>query len=436
MGPREAQAALGLLEATIAHAARAPYYRRRWGKRAPRVRTLAELARLPLLDKAQASRHQHQLIVGRRPTGVGLFSSGTTRGEAYVEPLHVPLTAEELRARADALPAEEGPDPFPGWTLAVAAVHHGLPHRLPAPDELMLPWLHDANALAMLETALRAPQADGRRVTALLIGAGPLKVLTAWLAQRGVDPAAFGVRLIGTYSDRLSPHWTALVEARFGAQVFDNYSLSEFGTPFTTCAACGWLHMGHPPVLWELLALDRDAPAGRRPGRLVFTSLVPYQQAMPLVRYDTGDVAVAGPLCRATGQRGLRVLGRLRHGVLLRGPDGPRFVLNALDVRDALEAHPEVARTPHPLVTLGVVHSPDVGPPRWAVRAARGVACLDVEVRFDPDVYPDRARALERAVLGALRRADPETSWAARHRKVLVRALPPGRVRPLTVRYD
>lgn len=421
-----------LLIDTLAHAAKAPFYARTWKDRWRSVRSVEQLSRLPLIDKATASKHQADLIVGARPAGVGVVSSGTTRGEQYVDPLNVPRTPKELAAAAStavAVPADAG------WTLSVVSVHHGLPKRLEGHREIMLPWLHDANALAMLETTLRSPQPDGRRITAMVIGSGPIKVLTAYLQERGVDPSTFGVELIGTFSFRLSSTWQRLVEERFGARVFDNYSLSEFPTPFTTCEHCGWLHAGQPPMLVELLELNADRPvrAGRA-GRLVFTSLVPWVTTMPLIRYDTNDVAITGPECAATGQTGIKVLGRRKHGLEIDGA----FVLNAVDVRDVLEALPEAEKTIHPMVKLGHVKSNELGPPRWAIAEEQGRAVLRFEVRFDPLIHRSTAKALEQAVAKELCARDPLTKkFAGKSRKRLtVIAARAGTLKALTERYD
>lgn len=420
-----------LLIETLAHASRAPFYAQRWGDRWRSIKRIEQLSRLPLMDKPTASQHQAELIVGVRPAGVGVVSSGTTRGEHYTDPLNVPRTAAELSAAAASarVPLDER-----GWTLSVVSVHHGLPKRLEGRNEIMLPWLHDANALAMLETTLRAPQPDGRRVTAMVMGSGPIKVFTSYLADRGVDPKTFGIELIGTFSYRLSSTWTALIEERFGARVFDNYSLSEFPTPFTTCEACGWLHAGQPPMLVELLALDADKPATRGAGRLVFTSLVPWVTTMPLIRYDTGDVAIAGPVCKATGQAGLKVLGRRKHGLELDGA----FVLNAVDVRDVLERFTETEKTLHPMTRLGHVRSTDLGPPRWAISADQGRAVLQFEVRFDPHVYRQHAAELEAEIAQAVCAIDPLTRrFAGRSRSRLrVHAVRAQSLKALTERYD
>jgi hypothetical protein len=421
-----------LLIETLAHAAKAPFYARTWKDAWRGVQSVKQLARLPIIDKPTASKHQAELIVGARPPGVGVVSSGTTRGEQYVDPLNVPRTPKELAAAASsavAVPADAG------WTLSVVSVHHGLPKRLEGHREIMLPWLHDANALAMLETTLRSPQPDGKRITAMVIGSGPIKVLTAYLQERGSDPKSFGVELIGTFSYRLSSTWKRLVEERFGAQVFDNYSLSEFPTPFTTCEFCGWLHTGQPPMVVELLELGADRPArSGAAGRLVFTSLAPWVTTMPLIRYDTNDVAIAGPVCKRTGQNGLKVLGRRRHGLEIDGA----FVLNAVDVRDVLEALPESEKTTHPMVKLGQVTSNELGPPRWSIEEEKGRAVLRFEVRFDPLIHRGRAAELEAAVAERLCELDPLTRRFAgtKRRRLRVHAAPPGSVKALTERYD
>lgn len=269
----------------------------------------------------------------------------------------------------------------------------------------------------------------------MVIGSGPIKVFTAALAERSIDPKTFGVELIGTFSFRLSSTWQRLVEERFGARVFDNYSLSEFPTPFTTCEHCNWLHAGQPPMIVELLSLNADRPAGQgEAGRLVFTSLVPWVTTMPLIRYDTHDIAIEGPTCEATGQAGLKVLGRRRHGLEL----GGSFVLNPVDVRDVLEALPESEKTLHPMTRLGHVKSTELGPPRWAIATEDDKAVLRFEVRFDPLVHERRARALEAEVADALCRIDPLTSRFAgkRRARLVVQAVRSGSQKALTERYD
>ena len=282
--------------------------------------------------------------------------------------------------------------------LVSVAVNHGLPGPA-GPDELQVPWLYDRNSLSMMESLLDRPQADGRRVTGMRISAGAIKVFTTWLLERGKDARKFGVEIVGTNSFRITPTWRRLIERTFGARVVDNYSLSELPSFATECTQCGWHHWNLPRMATEVLHLKTGKQLKRGAGRLVCTTLLPSVSVMPLRRYDTGDVVELGPRCKATGEDSLRFLGRVRRGVVT--PSGS-FALAPSLVQDVLESSPLTERNEHPCVTLGLVKSREIGLPRWTTALEGKVAHLRFEARFDPLVFHEEARALEKSVRDAL----------------------------------
>ena len=104
--------------------------------------------------------------------------------------------------------------------------------------------------------------------------------------------------------------------------VVDTYSSQELGNIALQCPEHEHYHVQSESVLVEVLD-ERGKPcAPGETGRLVLTSL--HNFALPLVRYEIGDYAEAGPACRCG--RGLptlaRVLGRKRNMLTL--PDGAR----------------------------------------------------------------------------------------------------------------
>ncbi len=116
---------------------------------------------------------------------------------------------------------------------------------------------------------------------------------------------------------------TAIAEA-FGCQVIDVYGSREFGPLAFECPVGTGYHVCSESVLFELLD-DAGKPVGPgEEGRVVVTSL--YNFAMPFIRYDLGDYAVAGDAPCPCG-RGLptikRVAGRARHLFVM--PDGSRM---------------------------------------------------------------------------------------------------------------
>jgi hypothetical protein len=149
-------------------------------------------------------------------------------------------------------------------------------------------------------------------------------------------------------------------------------------------------------VVTEVLHPKTLKPIQRGVGELVVTTLHPFVQAMPLIRYRTGDLVELGPRCATAGERGFRFRGRLAQ-CLLDAKGNLR--LSPQDVEAALDLFPEVARLAHPLVELGVVKSPDVGVPRFELQPDR----VRVEVRYEPVVFEAHARALQRSLQKTLK---------------------------------
>ncbi|HVN77219.1 MAG TPA: hypothetical protein VMT19_12955 [Thermoanaerobaculaceae bacterium] len=146
--------------------------------------------------------------------------------------------------------------------------------------------------------------------------------LAEYCRTRGDDPAAFRVRAVVSSSEALRRETREVVHTAFGCTVLDRYGANELGILAQECPGHAALHVNVAGLVVELLARDGDAPvAPGEAGRVVVTDLFSY--AMPLIRYDTGDLAVAGPdpcPCGLGGPTLARVEGRLVEQV--RDPGG------------------------------------------------------------------------------------------------------------------
>lgn len=132
----------------------------------------------------------------------------------------------------------------------------------------------------------------------------PLRQLAGALAGSMLPrPAA-----VVTTAESLDPPTRALLESAYGAPVFDVYGLTEMGLVGFECHRHDGYHLSEETTVTELLT----AP-GENTGRLVMTNLELY--AMPLIRYETGDIAVADSgepcACGRASSRLARVEGRL-----------------------------------------------------------------------------------------------------------------------------
>lgn len=126
-----------------------------------------------------------------------------------------------------------------------------------------------------------------------------------------------------TFAEALPEDLRALCRTAWNVKLCDVYSAEETGYIALQCPDHDHYHVQAENLIVEILD-DSGEPcdAGQR-GRVVLTTLTNF--AMPLIRYEIGDYAVAGAPCPCG--RGLpvieRVLGRTRN--LVRLPDGRRF---------------------------------------------------------------------------------------------------------------
>jgi phenylacetate-CoA ligase len=115
----------------------------------------------------------------------------------------------------------------------------------------------------------------------------------------------------------------ALVHDTLGVHIYDRYSSQEAGCMAIQCPAGDGYHVQSESVILEVLD---NAGKPCRPGeigRVVVTPL--FNFATPLLRYELGDFAEVGGVCRCG--RGLPLLNRImgrRRNILL-GPDGRHY---------------------------------------------------------------------------------------------------------------
>jgi phenylacetate-CoA ligase len=110
------------------------------------------------------------------------------------------------------------------------------------------------------------------------------------------------------------------VRKGLGAKIVDRYSCEETGYIAIQCPKHDHMHVISPVTLMEIVD-ENGAPCGPgKPGRVLITSMQSY--AMPLIRYDIGDIAEWGEPCDCgiTLPVIKKLWGRTRH--LITTPDG------------------------------------------------------------------------------------------------------------------
>ncbi len=120
--------------------------------------------------------------------------------------------------------------------------------------------------------------------------------------------------------ERITPRHRALCQQAFGAAIIDRYSCEESGWIALQCASHGKLHVLNASVLVEIVDAENNPCPPGVVGRVLLTSLQGF--AMPLLRYELGDLAEWGQACECGMTLPVieRLWGRVRQQVRL--PDG------------------------------------------------------------------------------------------------------------------
>ena len=147
----------------------------------------------------------------------------------------------------------------------------------------------DKSAMDRLRSTLK----KDHKIRVILGYSSSLMDLARYMLEQGDTPDQFSVKLILADSDNLSPAGKADLEKVFGCPVVSRYDNEEQGILAYTPPHSDEFIVNSPSLYMEILAMDADVPAEPgQTGRVVITDL--YNKAMAFIRYDTGDLAIAG----------------------------------------------------------------------------------------------------------------------------------------------
>jgi phenylacetate-CoA ligase len=264
-----------------------PFYAdlfRRAGIDSRAVRVPADLVQLPFTTvEDMADPNRFRCVPEGRIAHV--FTTSGTTGDPKV----VLFTARDLWrsvnlavAAADLLPRFQVERP--ARLVALIALPQGL-------------WIGSSQAVRLIEYSdglglpIGVPPPEFALKMLHRFAANTLITSPSYLAALTRDAAAVGcpatVRLIITGGELLSEDQRATFATSWGAPVLNTYGMTELGGGQAfALPGCRGLHLNEAQVLAEIVDPDTGRPSAR--GELVFTTLA--REAMPLVRYRSGDL--------------------------------------------------------------------------------------------------------------------------------------------------
>lgn len=163
-----------------------------------------------------------------------------------------------------------------------------------------------------------------RKIRAVFGYASSIYVIASFLKRQGV---VLPMDSIFTWGDSLFPHYRELVEEVFSCRVNDCYGLGEGIQCAAQCEHHDALHEAMNGVITEIVDPKGQPCDYGELGRVIVTRLVP--GAMPLIRYDTGDMAyfVEGKCdCNRNLRRISRIQGRSTD--IVTTPGGDRLIVH------------------------------------------------------------------------------------------------------------
>jgi phenylacetate-CoA ligase len=294
-----------LLAVAYAHT---PWHRQRMdaaGLAPDELRTLADLRRLPTMDKAQAAANREQLVWRDVPGGAFQYNTGGSSGQPLVfffgRARQASDAAGRIRARR-------------WWNVDVGepeAYVWGAPVELSKTDWVKTVRDRMLNQLVLNAFAMSAERMDhyldaleSFRPRCVYGYSSSVALLAAHARQRGRRLRLPDLKVVCTTGEPLYEHQRALLREVFRAPVANEFGSRDIGFTAHETPDGQMLLMSESIILEVLDPAGNPVPPGE-PGEAVMTGLCSHAQ--PFIRYRTGDmVRLASESDK--GGRGLHVV--------------------------------------------------------------------------------------------------------------------------------
>jgi hypothetical protein len=333
-----------LLPLTLRNALRTPFYSELWRGLDLETVTVDSLALLPRVSKSDIRNAGRRAQIRDDLICDEIFTSGTT-SDPFVS-VRGDREQEFIRRFFTKVYKDLWQGSFVRG-IQINNPYHGHQVAVPAPIHLHRIGIYDKGSFAFARKILCEPHSDRDVAPHCTILVGLERALRAFAHDTRYEyPTGFpsNLKYIVTYAQYLTRGARALIEGTFGCKVLDRFGMSEVFGGASQHPGSDW-YFFDPCTIPEILHPKTGIPLREGRGLLVLTPLFPFQEAQPMVRYDTGDVVEVTHSCPSQpGRLAIKPLGRARYGVML--ANGSDWLLTPAEIYEAVDGLPEVQRTP------------------------------------------------------------------------------------------
>lgn len=296
------------LRQLLLHAqAHVPYYKALFaelGFEPNQVQSVADLARLPFLDKARI-RSNTEALKADNAQGLARFNTGGSSGEPLIFYIGAHRVSHDVAAKWRATR---------WWGVDIGdpeIVVWGSPIELGAQDRVKL--VRDALMRTQLLPAFEMSEAKLDSFIASIRSARPkmlfgypsaLTHIARHAQKRGMVMDDLGIKVAFVTSERLYDDQRATIGQVFGCPVANGYGGRDAGFIAHECPA-GGMHITAEDLVLEIINEAGEVQPPGVAGEIVVTHLA--TQDFPFIRYRTGDIGVLGAATCSCG-RGLPLL--------------------------------------------------------------------------------------------------------------------------------
>ena len=160
--------------------------------------------------------------------------------------------------------------------------------------------------------------------------ASAVYILACIIKKENIDINGISLKSILTSSDTLFEEYRNVIEKVFACKVFDHYGQNEDCVASTECDEHNGYHIHEESCYIETVDLNTNKVISGKVGKLIGTNL--YNYAMPLIRYEIGDVGqITDDICKCGDchKRIINFQGRIDDIIKL--PDGTRIAAGSLN---------------------------------------------------------------------------------------------------------